>query len=73
MNERSDLPLHMRLQTELATKARLLAELELQLADYHEERDRLIHDLRELKMQIAEIEEQLQDLSENPSEDQSAS
>jgi uncharacterized coiled-coil protein SlyX len=47
------------LRCELAEKSRLLSELDVMLADYQAERNRLIRDLRRLQARLRDVEEQL--------------
>ncbi len=46
------------LRRELAEKAREISELDVMLADYQAERDRLIHEIRTLQARLAELLEQ---------------
>jgi len=46
------------LRRELAEKSRLLSELDVMLADYQEERDRLIRELRALQAHLRDLVEQ---------------
>jgi hypothetical protein len=55
----SDLPVLARLQRELVAMSCQLAELDVLLDDYHLERDRLIHDVRKLQMELTNVREQL--------------
>ena len=43
------------LRRELAEKSRLLSELDVMLADYQEERDRLIRELRALQARLRDL------------------
>jgi uncharacterized coiled-coil protein SlyX len=46
------------LRRELAEKSRLLSELDVMLADYQEERDQLIRELRALQARLRDLVEQ---------------
>ena len=48
------------LRHELAEKARQLSELDLMLADYHTERNRLIRELRHIQSRLRDAEEETQ-------------
>jgi hypothetical protein len=59
MTDRPSLPILAELHRQLVAKSCQLAELEMQLADYHAERDRLIHDLCQLQAQLCDVQEEL--------------
>ena len=58
------------LRRELAEKSRLLSELDVMLADYQEERARLIAQLRHLQARLRDLLEQVEDNAVSNSESQ---
>ena len=56
------------LRREMAEKSRQLSELEVMLADYQEERARLIAELRHLQARLRDLLEQVGDTAKSGSE-----